>query len=442
MRNALTAVLRTLSLMVPIAIGLVIVFQSDSFRTPPQAVERTRPPMAVRVVTLAPIELVPRITGYGTVAPAREWRAVARVEGEVTQTSPRLESGALVEAGEVLLTLDDSDLKLDLAEIDARLALLDVREDATRASLEIAQSDLALAQAELAREEALAGQGVATAARRDAARRQELAVRAKVTEIENQLALAGAERGVLAAERASVERALGFTQIAAPYDMRIVEVAAETGQYVSRGQTLLSAEGTEAAEIAAQFPIGRIGPLLREAGQGATVLDLKARVRLTAPGHDVVWKAQVDRVGEAIDPRTQSGAVVVRVDDPVAQAQAGARPPLRRNTFVEVTLSAPSRPVLAAPLEAVAGGRALVVTPEGTLERRTVTLGYTVGGLAVIEAGLAEGDRLVVSEPAQAMPGTAVKAVEDKATLAALAAEAGGARSGGGGKGGGKGASQ
>ena len=170
----------------------------------------------------------------------------------------------------------------------------------------------------------------------------------------------------------------------------------------------------------------RIGPILRMMGDGATVEDLKARVRLPAPGHLVTWEAKVDRVGEALDPRTQSTAIVVRIDDPYAQAEAGKRPPLRRNTFVEVILMAPKRPALVAPLDAVRGGQALVVSAEGTLEKRPVTLGVTIGDIAVVTDGLVEGDRLVVTDPAIAVPGMAVKAVEDKQVLAQITAAAGG----------------
>lgn len=231
---------------------------------------------------------------------------------------------------------------------------------------------------------------------------------------------------MLNAQRAIAARSMEFTTITAPYDLRIGSVEAELGQVVNRGQTLFTAEGIDAVEIAAQFTIGQVGPLVRALREGASALDFKARVRLPAPGHSVIWEAVVDRAGEAIDARTQSTSIVVRVDEPVAQAEAGQRPPLRRNMFVEVILSAPKRPVLAAPLDAVRGGKALVVSAEGTLERREVTVGYTIGDVAVVTGGLAEGDKLVVTDPAIAVPGMKVKPVEDKAVKAQIAAAAGG----------------
>lgn len=101
---------------------------------------------------MAPVEMVPRITGYGTVTPAREWRAVARVEGEVVEASPQLANGEIVSGGTALLRLDDTDLRLSLAQIDAQLAALTVKDDTLSASLEIARADLALALGDLERQ--------------------------------------------------------------------------------------------------------------------------------------------------------------------------------------------------------------------------------------------------------------------------------------------------
>ena len=140
------------------------------------------------------------------------------------------------------------------------------------------------------------------------------------------------------------------------------------------------------------------------------------------------------RAGEAIDARTQSTPLIVRVDDPLARAEAGARPPLRRNTFVEVVLSAPPRQALVVPAEAVRGGKALVATADNTLEQRDVTVGYTVDGVSLVETGLSPGDRLVVTDPAIAVPGMSVKPVEDKAIAARVAKAAGGSAAGGSGK--------
>lgn len=415
---------RGLAFSLPVALGVASLVYSGSLRHPPAAKEVSRAAVPVRVITLEPVAIVPRVSGYGTVSPARQWRAVSRIEGEVAELHDGLAAGVLVTEGDLLIRIDDTDLRLDLAQTKAQLAAADVKDITLAASQELAEADLELMRAELARQEQLVQQGVATKASLDASKRQELTALTKVTEISNQRQLAKAELAVLVAQKASVERGLEFAELRAPYDLRITSVSATVGQYAGRGQVLLEGEGTDAAEVAAQFPMGSIGPLLRLAGGGATVMDLKARVRLSAPGHDVVWKAVVDRVGDAIDSRTQSAAVVVRVDDPLDEAVAGQRPPLRRNMFVEVLLMAPETEALVVPAEAVRDGTGLVVSENGTLEKRNLVIGYMMADLAVVTEGLAPGDQLVITSPTIAVPGMNVKPVEDPARKAQLLAEA------------------
>lgn len=415
---------RALAFGIPAALGVAAFVYAETLKQPPAEAAVKRPSLPVRVLTMQPVPVLPRLSGYGTVSPAREWHAVARVAGDIVESDAGLAAGALVAADTVLFRIDDSDLRLSLAQMDAQIAAADVKDDTLAASLDIARADLELARAELARQERLAEQGVATRAGLDAARRQELSARAQVTGLENERRLATAEREVVLSQKATVARALDFTEIRAPYDLRITEVTATEGQYVGAGQTLLAAEGVAAAEVPARFPLGHIGPLLRLAGGGAEVADLKARVRLTAPGHDVTWKARVVRVGDAIDSGTQSATVVARVEDPLGQAAAGERPPLRRNMFVEVLLIGPQTERLVAPADAVWDGTALVVGADDTLQKRPVSVAFTMGDLAVIDSGLEPGDRLVITSPTVAVPGMQVKPIEDSARMTALAAEA------------------
>lgn len=417
---------RVLAVGVPLSLGAVAVGYSGMLKSAAAPKETAQQPTPVRVITLAEVDLMPRVSGYGVVAPARVWRAVARVEGEVIETSPLLANGMFAAEGTVMLRIDDTDLRLTLAQLDAQQAALAVKDQTLNASLELSRADLEISQKDLKRQQDLQTQGVSTQATRDQAARAELAARIKLTEIENQLALNAAEHAILSAQRAVSARSLEFTAVFAPFDVQIGSVQADLGQFVSRGSTLFSADGTEAAEVTAQFPIGQMGPLIRALEPGGTVLDLTATVRLTQAGHAVEWPATVARVGDALDARTQSANIIVRVDQPMAQAVAGQRPPLRRDMFVEVVLSAPVRKALVAPASALRDGRALVVSAEGKLEPRTVDLAYTTDGLSVIAGGLVAGDKLVVTDPAVAVPGMAAKPVEDKALAAELVGQASG----------------
>lgn len=417
-------ILRGLAFGVPVAAGVIALALATSFKVTSETVPSQRQAPPVRVITLAKTDFLPRVRGYGAVTPAREWRAVARVEGIVAQTSPLLAKGEVVPAGTELLRLDDTEILLSLAQIDAQLSANRVREETLEASLTISRADAEIAQADLQRQEELLRQGTIPRTARDQAARQELAARAKLTEIENQIALNAAERAVLQAQRATAARNLDFTRITAPFDIRISDLHVDQGQFVARGNALFSGDGTEAAEVSAQFPMGELGPLVRALGEGGTVLDLEAEVHLTQPGHDLRWPASVMRAGDAIDARTQAGGVVVRVENPQAMAVPGQRPPLRRDMFVEVTLRAPLRPAIVVPDHAVQGGVARIVDAQGKLATRAVRIDFAMDGIAVIGDGLIEGDVLVVTDPAVAVPGMRVQPVEDQALAAQVAAVA------------------
>ncbi len=412
---------RVLALLAPVAVAVAIVLWSGTLKSEPVPAERSANARPVRVITLEPVPFTPQVSGFGSVEPARDWRAIARIDGEIVETSDSLENGQFVPKGALLVRIDDTDIRLSLAQIDARVASLDVRDGTLRASQTVVEREYTLAAADLARKTELLGQGTVSQTIVEQAERVELAALSKRVEIENQLALNAAEREVLLAERESVARSLSYTEIRAPFDALIGEVSADLGQVVTRSQTLFTADGTDRVEIAAQVPIGRMGPLARSLDGQDPRNALSATVVMSMAGHAVRWPATISRISESIDMRTQSVAVIVFVDDPMAKAVPGERPPLRRGMFVEVLLAAPEDKAIVVPASAVLGGMALVVTSDNTIARRPVTVGFEAEGLAMIRDGLSAGDRLVVSDPAVAVVGMTVKPVEDKTLLQTIA---------------------
>jgi multidrug efflux pump subunit AcrA (membrane-fusion protein) len=180
------------------------------------------------------------------------------------------------------------------------------------------------------------------------------------------------------------------------------------------------------AEIEAQFPIGRLRPLVGGSSQRATshedavswapgVRGLDALVRLRSGDHQVEWSARVDRVGGEIDPATQSLGIVVAVDDPYGQAVPGERPPLVRNLFVEVELigrALAGQTVI--PLSALHEGKVYVADEANRLAVRPVVLNFRHGGFASVAEGLRPGERVVVSDPIPAVAGMLLAIVHDE----------------------------
>lgn len=426
---------RIAALVVPVAAAAALTLAARGAATGPAEAAQDARVRPVRVIEIAPLPFVARATGYGLVAPARDWKAVARIEGAVAWMAPELKDGAFAAAGAPLLRLDDADIRLALAQIDADLATLAIRAATYRDSLALAEREAALNEAEAARQRELRSRGTAAQSAVDQAERAALASAQQAQVQRNLLAINAAEREALLARRAVAERDLDHATVAAPFDLRIGAVNVEVAQWVSRGTVLFEGDGVETAEIAAEFPIGRLRPLVAAGNGGAAPspdagpLGLDAVVRLRAPGRTIEWPAMVDRVGQAIGQRTQSASVIVRVAQHYAAAEAGVRPPLRRGAFVEVELRAPAREVTGLiPAAALHQGAIHLVDAEDRLEIRPVTVAARMGEAVIVEPAPPAGARLVVSDLVPAVAGMALRPRPDDGLARRLADFAAGRR--------------
>ncbi|KAA3632821.1 MAG: efflux transporter periplasmic adaptor subunit [Proteobacteria bacterium] len=415
-----------------LAAGAALLAYFVANRQVPTRLDTPPPPAVVGFVSAKPLPFVVEARGYGAARPSQTWRAVANVSGRVVERHPDLESGALFRRGTVLLALDPSRYELAIAEVEAELARLaselaqlETEEKSTRRLLVLERERLLLAEQELARIERLATGGSVSTSRRDDQRRGTLAQRAAVASLENTLSLMPSRRGVLSAQRnraeaqlAQARRNLADTRFVAPYDLRLGEVVAEMHQFVGVGERLFDAESLQAAEVEAHFPIGMMRRLLGSVARD-TVLDdavdlgeridmeaVSARLELVG-AEGVAWSGRLVRVSSGLDPATRTVRAVVRVDHPYRGARPPDRPPLQRDMYLRVRLSARNpEPLLAVPVTALHGDELVLADNNDKLERRIVRIAFEQRGLAVIESGLEPGDRVVVDDLHTAIRGT------------------------------------
>ena len=132
-----------------------------------------------------------------------------------------------------------------------------------------------------------------------------------------------------------------------------------------------------------------------------------------------------------IDPQTQSLGVVVVVDKPYEQARPGQRPPLVRNTFVEVELRKKLKgKTIVVPTSALHDGKVYVLDKENRLEIRPVTTMFIQRGAAAIAEGLTAGETLVVSDLIPAVSGMLLAPVADEKAMKRLKSEVTGQKGG------------
>ncbi|MDP6787357.1 MAG: hypothetical protein QGI13_09550 [Rhodospirillales bacterium] len=434
----------------PILIAAAVLIVAVRSREAPQRTPPRETASAVRVVVAPSVAVVPRVLGYGNVQPETVWEAVAEVDGRIVEVHPQLKKGAILPAGAVLLRIDPTryhlavaQIEANMAAVEAKLAELAVKAANTRASLAIEERSLALGGKDLERKRRLLATKNVSQAAVDQEERDLLAGRQNVQSLRNTLNLFPAERRTLASELAlytaqleSARLDLERTAITAPFDCRVAEVKVQRTQYANPGQVLAVVDGIDVSEVSAQVPMGKLMSIIGDAGDAAIspatvmaelprLLGLTPVVRLRAGAHTVEWPARLARISDTVDPATRTVGVIVAVDDPYRQARPGRRPPLAKNMFVEVELTARPRPGrVVVPRAALRDGRLLVAGADDRLSIRKVEISFRQTNFAVVSSGLAAGERVVLSDLIPAVDGMLLAPLADEDATVALIAEA------------------
>ncbi|MEP5730171.1 MAG: efflux RND transporter periplasmic adaptor subunit [Sulfitobacter sp.] len=403
--------------------------------------------LAVRVMTVAQEPLVLSATGYGRVEAVQSWGAVSQVEGRAQQVLSGMAVGTVVEAGDVLIQIDPTDYELEIAKTEANitaaqaaLAELAQQEENTRNLLEIEQRVFEVAQAEFDRVQTLSQNGTVTTASLDTQRKSLLTEENTLIGLQNTLALYPAQRAsaeatlaVRQAELAEAQRGLANTTITAPFRGRVSEEAIETGQFVRIGDTLLTLDSIDVAEVIGAFQPQSFGSLMRAAvGSHLDEVDevdatrvieyleqgnVEAFVELSFAGNIARYPAETQRFRGSIDDETGTLGIAVRVKDPLVSKPQKRTPPLQFGSFVSVVLEAkPEDGMISVPraiLQQDDSGQPFVYTAsaDDTLDLTRVTVGAVAGDRVIINDGLKDGDRVLLSTPRPSVPGLALEII-------------------------------
>ncbi len=403
----------------PLLLGGILIVLAPAMKAEPPKTDPKLNKKVVRVLKMIPRNIQPTVIGYGHTAPEHEWEAQSELSGSVIWVSDKLKSGALVKQNEPLLKLDPSSYELTIAELEAELEVARLKDKTINASLAIAEQDYQLQKAEAGRIARLSTTGHVSGTEKDKALRDQLNSEQQRQTLTNNLAINKAEQRVLISRLNLARRDLELTTIRAPFDCRITETRTGLADYVSKGTSLLLADSIDSVEISAQFPIGKMRPLHR-ATENTTTDDLahsnlEALVDLKAGDNTIRWQGKVNRSGGRLDAQTQSQTIIVTVEKPYEQAVPGHRPPLVRDTFVQVTLRAPAlKKQMLVPVNALHNDQVYLVSNDGRLEKRPVTVDFIQGQIAVIRSGLASGDIVILSQLASAVEGMELKPQPDK----------------------------
>ncbi len=432
-----------LPLIVIIAVALVV-FKIKS--KPP--VEHEALQFPVRTVEVIEVKKLPfrtRAVAFGNVEPAVLLEARAEVAGKISYIHPALRKGGSLAKDTVVLKIEPTTFEFTrdqseavLAASESALQQLAIEEESTGKSLKISKQNLSVGLKELARLEGVLKKGLISRSTVDAEQQKVLQLRQSVEDLQGKLASYESRKASTQAQinqsrsqLAQSQDTLARTEIRMPFDARIGEVSVEKDEFTAVGNILFEALGIGAVEINAHIPTQQFRPLMMSADKqtvnlqspGAlqaaiTGMKLQATVSLVGfDGNDATWEGKLLRIGESIDPTRDTINLVVAVNDPYGSIIPGKRPPLLKGMYTQVEFLTTAQDHLVIPRRAIHQGRVYVAMPDNKLEIREVNIIHKQGSLIVIDSGISEGEKIIITDVIPVIQGLPLKPIH------ALAAE-------------------
>jgi multidrug efflux pump subunit AcrA (membrane-fusion protein) len=118
------------------------------------------------------------------------------------------------------------------------------------------------------------------------------------------------------------------------------------------------------------------------------------------------------RISDSIDPTRDTLGVVIAVNNPYAGVVPGKRPPLLKGMYTSVELYAPAREMLVIPRKAIHQGRIYVANSANELEIREVKVLHRQGRLVILEAGVDEGESIIITDVIPVIEGLPLKPIQ------------------------------
>jgi len=339
-----------------------------------------KPPLSVRVgeVVVRDAQQFQQFTG--TVQSRVVVQVSARITAHILEVT--VHSGQQVKKDEVLVRLDDADVKTRIKQAEAGVGAAEAAVRAAEASLAAAKAAKVEADLDLKRFQDLFKAGAAPEQQLQAADAKAKTAQANVERAQENIAEAQKE---VARAKAFVQEAqanLDYTVIRSPMDAVVVDKQAEPGDLAAPGRPLITLQSPTRLRLEAA---------VSESCARRIAVGDRATVRIDSVQAEV--PVSVTEIVPATDPKSRS--FLVRADLP-------AFPGLQPGLFGRLEFPCAPRPTLSMPAAALlARGQldlAFVVTDNRAC-LRLITVGRTQGDWQEVLSGLSQGERVVVKPP-------------------------------------------
>jgi multidrug efflux pump subunit AcrA (membrane-fusion protein) len=369
------------------------------------------------------------IVADATLAPVAEAAISPKVTAPVKKFY--VQRGSHVKAGELLATLENSDLAAaamdNQGSLTAAQATFDtatkatVPEDLTRAKLELAQAkaNLDLSQSIVDARTQLFAQGAIPGRDLDTAKATLVQAQAaydiakqhleSVQGVSNKAALETARGNLESAKGKYMGAAaeLSYTEIRSPIDGVVTDRPLFAGETAAAGTPVITVMDTSAL-------IAKLHIAQAEAQQ----LAVGAAATLTVPGIADPVPAKVSLISPALDPGSTTVEVWLRVENAKGQLKAGT--PVHASIAGRAISNALMVPSAAVQTDADGTSKfVMAIAPDSTAHKKVVTLGIQSADDVQVVSGLSPSDAVITTGAYGLDEGTKVKIVADPGAAAA-----------------------
>ncbi len=367
---------RYLWLCVPLALGggAYWYYGNNSRAAAPAATAPAAAAIPVIATTAENQNVSDYLTGLGTVQAFNRVTVHVRVDGELQEI--RFTEGQFVQTGDVLAQIDPRPFRAALDQAKAKKA-----QD---------QAQLISAQKDLVRAKTLIDKNFQT----------QQVVDQTQARVDQLLATIDADQAMIE----NAETQLGYTTIASPIDGRMGL------RLIDKGNIVHASDPGGLVVITQVQPIAVIFSLPQDYLQNITSAMKQGPLKVIAYSRDNLTK-----LGEGtlllIDNQIDPGTGTLRLKASFPNQDDAMWPGQFVNARLELSIR---RGTVAVPAQVIQRGPdalyAYVIRQDQSVERRTIKVGPVRDGLAVIEAGLMPGERVIVDGQFKLRPGAKVAA--------------------------------
>lgn len=358
-------------------------------RPAPEKEKKREHATLVDLITAEKKDVAVKVAAFGTVQANRKLTLQTEVKGRVIELSSQLDAGGILKEGEVVLKLDPRDYIVVVEQERAKVEKAEFELILEKGRKLIAEKEWQLLDSSLKQ----GGVGKDLALRIPHLREKEAA---------------------LQAARSSLERALidlKRTVIKAPFNALVLDEFVEVGQQLSPQTNVATIVSTDEFRVQVSLPYDQIASLHLSSKKNNEKLPVTI-IQEMGDDEEIRRRGYLLRVLGDLDPNGRMVQLLIVIDDPLnlMKNEAG-RIPLFIGTYVEVVFEGPLlHDVIELPRTAIREDDTVwVMNSQGELEIREVKILSGDKYDVIVEKGVEDGDKVVVSAISVPLEGMKLK---------------------------------